>query len=129
MPVTGPDLELNATSNPAYPEQGVIFTCITRRSPTLAWRCDDYLGTGALIEFVLVDAEGKTTTMTSVYSSDVTAILTDRDSANHVLASTLRIVAALGQSLSNITCINVGQRLRKDIILRVLSKKNSTIIN
>ena len=122
VPVEGPDLELSTASNPVYPDQGVIFTCITRRSPILAWRCDDYLGEGVLIEFIEVDVQGKTTIMTSVYNSNVTAMLTDKNSANHMLRSTLHIIAAPGQSLSNITCINVGQSLRKDIILSVFSE-------
>lgn len=122
--MTGPLLELTSTSNPVYPQQQVTFTCVTRDSPTLAWRCHDYLGTGSLIEFVLVDTIGESRTVTSPYNSTVTATLTDVDSENRVLASTLRIIASPRRPASNVTCINVGQSLRKDITLGVFGKTN-----
>ena len=124
VPVSGPRLELNSTSILAYPEQTVKLTCTTRGSPILAWRSDDYMVAGDLIEFLSTQAQGSIINKTSTYNSEIVATLTCVDQANLVLESTLLIVASPRSSTSNITCINNGLGMRDSITLRVLGKKN-----
>ena len=123
--MTGPPLELTSTSNgnPVYREQVVTFTCVTRGSPTLAWSSDDYIGEGALVELLSIDTQG--TARASTYNNNTIATLTcnNGDDQTFVLESTLHILVLPVHSTSTVSCHNVGQNLREDIMFRVFGKK------
>ena len=125
VPVTGPPLELTSESindDSVYHEQVVILTCITRGSPTLAWSSNDYIGSGLLVEFLLIHDQGETRS----YNNGTIATLTYKrvDGSIFVLESTLRIQASRMYSTSTVSCYNVGQDVRDTITFHVLGKKN-----
>ena len=125
VPVTGPRLELTSdqsiNDDAVYHEQVVIFTCITRGSPTLAWSSNDYIGSGLLVEFLSINDQGETRS----YNNGTIATLTYKrvDGSVFVLESTLRIQASRMYPTSTVSCHNVGQDSRDDITFHVLGKK------
>ena len=122
---SGPRLELTRTpgsSSPVYPQQRVIFTCITRESGIQVWRMDDYIVAGDTIEFLLRDLQGRIITRHSLYDSEIIATLTCVDQENLILESTLSIVISPRPLTFNVTCVNNALGMRDSITLNVLGK-------
>ena len=125
MSEPGLSLELTRTprpSSPVYPQQRVMFTCITRESAIQVWRVDDYTVAGDTIEFLSSDPQGRIITRPSLYDSEIIATLTCVDQENLTLESTLSIIISPRPLTFNVTCVNNGLRKRDNITIHVLGK-------
>ena len=83
----------------------VLFTCVTRDSPILAWSSDEYIGRGVQLEFT--SADQPESIMRSNINPDTIATLVaiTIESNEVVLQSILRINAS---QTSSIACHHVG---------------------
>ena len=93
-------LDLRST---AYPQQTVVFTCVTNGSSILVWSSDDYIGNQRDITFTIVDSPGlilhSGTTVATLVS-----VTGDREV---VLESTLEIIASSQFPMSSVACRDV----------------------
>ena len=97
--LTGP------TPNRPCPGEVLTFTCVTRGSPIIAWRSDDYIGTTQL-EFAAVDSIGAT----DGNQNTAIATLTGKNFIDGVivLTSKLRITTSSTFPTSSVSCVHIG---------------------
>ena len=95
----------NRHSDIVHEGEIITFTCIIRESPILAWRCDEYIGHDAQIEFLSVDPPGY---MVVSHNANATLNNVTQDNGVIVLNSTLRIQASSQFSRASVSCENVG---------------------
>ena len=99
LELTGP------TPNTTCPGEVVTFTCVTRGSPIIAWRSDDYIGTTQL-EFAAVNNVGATD------GNQNTAIATLTGNVVvggvRVLISELKITTSSTFPTSSVSCVHIG---------------------
>ena len=100
------------------PGEEVTITCETRGSPVIAWRSEEYIGSGVLIEFGNIHSVG----YTSYVNSNTVATLINNtiDNGVSVLVSQLRIIALSGSLTSSVTCIHNFNRATDTIVFHGL---------
>ena len=107
----------------AYPEQAVMFRCVTINSPILAWSSPEYIGeNGVQLELLSVNTPG--ITMTSQIDSNTVAILSNvtTEDGQTVIESNLRVVVSARFQISLVSCHNVGQGTVNSITFEVLGE-------
>lgn len=100
-------MTLNSTLNAeltAYPQDVVVFTCITRGTGILNWSSNEYIGNNGLLLQIL--SVGNTTTVQSylVPNTSATRISITNDTGEIVIVSELRIIASLDYPTAIVTC-------------------------
>ena len=108
-----------------YQGQGIVFTCVTRGSPILAWSSDDYVGTGGiLLEFLSINLPG----FTQGAMDNTFAVLKSVDSESLVLESELHLTVSSSFPTSTVACLGVNTGLSDNITFHVSGKESNIYV-
>lgn len=104
------EVTLNSTLNNgvvAYPQQKLVFTCVTRGSLILEWCSDEYIGrNGDRLQLLSVNCVGANVTSDN---SDASATCLSVFNVNGtVIVSELHVTASLQHPQSTVSCKNAG---------------------
>ena len=90
----------------AYVGETVVFTCMVRGSNSMAWRSDEYIGTGVQrLELSAGDAIG--TNYTAVANNQTIATLVDA-TINEFIISRLQITIRPDYQIASVQCLNIN---------------------
>ena len=111
-------------SVPVCPRRTIKFICETRGSPTIAWRSNEYIGTGgASLQFGAFQNPG--VTKTSDINSETVATLVDKrdEDGLEILVSELRIIPLQEYPSFSVTCVHANTSSETKTV-RLLGKNN-----
>ena len=102
------------------PNDVINFNCMVEGARILAWISDQYIGTGGMqLEFIATHSEGYE--LRSNVDPNVVATLTSTDN-NRSLTSTLRIIVASPDNISNSTIVCDQRNANGTVTLYYLGK-------
>ena len=91
-------VRLNSTLNTrlmAYPEQQVMFTCVTRGTDILEWRSEEHIGTGGdSLQFLSIERPGDIKSKSHNPSTVATLVSISMDSGDNEIVSNLHVIAS-----------------------------------
>ena len=90
------------------PGEEVIITCETRGSSVMAWISDEYIGSGSLLQFLIIDNIGDWHTSSVNPNTIATLINNTVEDGELILESQLRIRAVSQFMNSSVTCIDLA---------------------
>ena len=99
---------LTSSAGQVCPEGMIVFTCTTTGSSTLAWRSDEYIGSGRQLEFLSVNHIGMNRFSTSNPETVATLTAINDDGMTVTLTSMLHIVARSTTPSVSVSCRNAG---------------------
>ena len=116
-----PDLNPSVPDGSAvYVNQPVTVQCTTRGSQAMAWRSDEYIGSGQQLTFNLGSTPGATDT--SQNGAQATFVRMYNDNGDLMLQSILRISVASIYSSFTVTCRNIDTGSTESVTYQTLSK-------
>ena len=94
----------------AFVDEMVVFTCTVRGSNSMAWRSDEYIGTGQRLS--LSTAQGLNHNVSALGNDQTVAVLVNIINATTgtklVVISELRIRVVSAYPVASVQCVNVG---------------------
>ena len=116
-------MELNSTligGNLSYPQQKVVFTCVTWNTTILEWRSNDYIGEGS--HDIQISSAGDNNVTRSLLNPDTyaTRVSVSVEDGVAVIVSQLFITATEQFPTSSVTCRINGQGPRQIISFNIL---------
>ena len=109
--VSSPNIVLTSTLNGrsiAYPQEVVVFTCVTRGASVLAWSSDEFIGEDIQLQFTSLDRQGSIIHGETAFASLVSVTIENEI----VLKSTLQITASSQFPTSSVACRHIdGARI------------------
>ena len=116
-----PDLSPSVPDGSAvYINQPVTVHCTTRGTQAMAWRSDEYIGSGRQLTFNSRSMPGATDT--SLNGAQATFVRMDNDNGELMLQSILRISVTSIYSSFTITCRNIDTGSTESVAYQTLSK-------
>ena len=92
----------------AYPQQIVIFTCVTIGSGILEWSSNKYIGQGEMWQFTSIRCHGENRTGNDPNTVAICDSATPVDGGQTMIVSQLSIVASVSYPTSTVSCSNNG---------------------
>ena len=103
------DSTLNTSHGVAYPQQQVIFTCVTRGTAILEWRSEEHIGTGSdSLQFLSFERPGHRKSKPHNPSTVATLVSVSTDSGVTEITSNLLIIASSQFPVSSVMCGDSG---------------------